>query len=139
MYYTNDTQSRYGGQEQRTMRAQQEREARRRLTEEFVELLCLRPEDGAQWTGTLTDLMEVVHIAYEQGTVRGDDGRAGTFRGLARHICTVLNMTPPDNPRTYATRAAQRKGVREEPFIDRYTWLLFQRGVEHPLMASVRL
>lgn len=135
MYYANNTHDR--DREQKAMEAQQEREARRRLTEEFVELLRLRPEDGARWTGTMMDLMEAAHIAYEQGSLHDEDGHPGSFYSVARRVCLALRVTPPANPHSCATRAAQRKGVREEPFLLRYKWLLFKGGVENPLMKMI--
>lgn len=137
MYYINDTKGRNGGEEQRTMKTQQEKEARRRLTEEFAELLRLRPEDGLRWTGSLYDLMEVAHIAYTQGTIRDAEGCVCTFLELARRICTVLHVAMPRNPRCYATRAEQRKGVRRGPFIERYTWQLFRSRIANPLRSAL--
>lgn len=140
MYYINETQetnNRPGGEREETMRTRQMREARRRLTEEFVGLLRLRPEDGARWTGPVCDLMEAAHIVYGQGTVVDDEGCVCTFAELARRICAVLNVRLPSNPRCAATRAAMRKGVRRGPLIDRYVWQLFHSGIEHPLMRNV--
>lgn len=120
MFYIDKTHGRYGGEAQQAMKAQQMKEARERLTEEFVELLQLSPEDGTRWTGTVTDLVEVVHIAYMQGTVCCDDGAACTFRQLVNTACAILHVKPPCNPRGCAYQAEQRKGVRCRTFLERY-------------------
>lgn len=138
MYYTNNTQSRDNGEKERDMKAQQEKEARTRLTEEFVELLRLRSEDGVRWTGTMMDLMEVTHIAYIQGALHDENGRTSSFYSAARRICDKLQVTPPANPHSYARRAELRKGIRENTFIERYKWLMFKEGVERPLARIVR-
>ena len=62
MIYYNNTHVKAGDESRRAIEARQEREARERITEEFVALLSLDPDEGARWTGTVTDLMEATQI-----------------------------------------------------------------------------
>lgn len=133
MYYIDKTHGRGYGNEQQTMKTQQMKEARERLTEEFVELLGMSPDDGVRWKGTVTDLMEVAHIAYTQGTVCDEDGSTCTFRRLVSRACAILHVKEPHNPGGCAYQAEQRKGVKRAPFIERYARMMFRSGVARPL------
>ena len=132
-FYIDETQNPMRcSEQQRNDRLRRFREARDRLTAEFVDLLMTAPGAGVRWTGTVTDLMEVAHIAYLQGTVCAADGASCTFRQLVERACSVLNVKVPCNPQTCARRASMRKGVRNSPFIDRYV-----RRMERAGMASL--
>lgn len=128
MYYIDKTQSRSCDFQEKTMKAQRMKMARERLTAEFVELLGKSPEDGVRWKGTVTDLVEVAHIAYMQGTVCGIQGSACTFRELVARVCSVLHVKMPHNPQACAYQAAQRKGVRCSPYIERYARKMMMAG-----------
>ena len=128
MYYIDGTQNRSGDHQEQTMRTQRMKMAREWLTAEFVELLAISPEDGARWTGTVTDLVEIAHIAYMQGTVCGVHGSACTFRELVTRVCSVLHVKVPHNPQACAYQAAQRKGVRSSPYIERYARRMMMAG-----------
>ena len=129
MYYIDKTQSRSCDFQEQTMKAQRMKMARERLTAEFVELLAKSPEDGVRWKGTVTDLVEVAHIAYMQGTVCGIQGSACTFRELVARVCSVLHVKMPHNPQACAYQAAQRKGVRCSPYIERYARKMMMAGL----------
>ena len=127
IYYIDGSQSRTCVRTEQTERERQMRLARERLTEEFVELLSIDPEDGTCWTGTVADLVEVAHIAYVQGTVCGGHGTACTFRELVNRACAVLHVKVPRNPRACVYQAARRKGIRSSPYIERYARRLMMR------------
>ena len=100
--------------EKTTMNAQERREAMLRVTADFVKVLN---GETRQWDGTMTDLMEVAHVAYECGTVRDEYGRVLTFTQLAHQACAALHLQPPRNLRQLAYRARNRKGVRKSPIL----------------------
>ncbi len=137
MNYYNDRRSRTDSEEMRAVRTRQMKEARERLTEEFVELLRIDPEDGMRWRGTVADLMEAAHIAYTQGTICDSDGRTCTFCSIAERVCSSLHVKLPANPRGSAYQAGRRKGVRQEAFIDRYVRKIFYSDVDHPLTQEI--
>lgn len=137
MYYIDNITDRHRGEESKTMKTQQTREAREQLTREFVELLRLRPESGVRWTGSTRDLMEATHIVFVQGVVCNADGTTCTFRQLARQACEALHVRLPRYPYACVYQATQRKGVRTGSFIDRYARQLFMAGVEKPLATYV--
>lgn len=129
--------SRGVGLQQNTMKTQQMREARERLTEEFIDMLRMSPDDGVKWTGTMRDLMEAAHVAYIYGTLCDAEGTACTFRALAARACSVLHVAMPRHPSAVAYQGEQRKGVRRRPFIERYAVQMFFSGVERPLSRMI--
>lgn len=122
----------------KAMKAQQTREARQRLSEEFAGLLEISPDEGAVWEGSMSDLMEITHIAYLSGMIADSRGRMCTFDTLASRVCLCMNRRKPTNPRGCAHRAEQRKGVRETMFIERYRRMVFDMEVSKPLETMVR-
>lgn len=121
MYHIEKTHGQYGGASSaNTDKTQHAREARERLTDEFAALLALSPDSGARWKGSVTDLMEITHIAYMQGSVYAADGAPCTFMGLAVEVCAIAHVKTPCNPRACAHQAGLRKGVRRGTFFDRY-------------------
>lgn len=139
MYYIDrTTNARFcGGGQQDTMKTQEVKEARERLTEEFVELLSRSPAAGVRWTGTVRDLMEAAHVAYVNGTVCDAEGCVCTFRALAERACEVLHVSMPRNPSAVAYQGERRKGVRRKPFLERYAVLMFRYDVERPLARMI--
>lgn len=99
MIYYNNTHVKAGDESRRAIEARQEREARERITEEFVALLSLDPDEGARWTGTVTDLMEATHIAYTQGTICDSEGNTCTFTQLVTGICDTLHVAAAQSGR----------------------------------------
>ncbi len=114
------------------------REARKRMTAEFAELLAIAPESGSRWAGTTSDLMEAAHVAYSDASLRDGLGCPRTFKEIVAAVCRSLHVRPPRNPRSLAGRAARRKGVRREPLIDRYCRLTAGDTARRPLLAMVR-
>ncbi len=139
MYYIeneNETRPHECGR-QNTMKTQEVKEARERLTEEFVRIIGVSPDEGVRWRGTVRDLMEAAHVVYTNGTVRNGEGCICTFRELAARACEVLHVNMPGNPSAVAYQGERRKGVRRGPFIERYALQMFRSGVEHPLAAMI--
>lgn len=122
--------------ESEAIKAPQRREARQRLTEEFANLLRLEPQDGARWTGSMTDLVEAAHIVYEQGRICDETGHACSFGRLVSRACRSLNVKEPANPRRTAYKARQRKGIRRESFFTRYCRMV-EAQVAQPLTGEI--
>ncbi len=120
-----------------TLSVQERRSARLRLTEEFIRLLEMKPEDNARWNGTTTDLVEVAHIAYESGRLYKENGTPLTFTELVTSACRILHLKTPSNPRRTAYQARNRKGTRQKTFLERYCMLLYEGHVELPLQKNI--
>lgn len=126
-------------EEQRMARREQERKARQLLTADFYQLLTASPTDNLEWESTVADLMEVVLLAYQEGTIIDENGCPCTFKSLAMLACDILHVKLPRYARRAATEARQRKGVRINSFLERYTRFmtdtaspsLFLRYVKH--------
>lgn len=97
-----------------------QREARVRLTIELLELLEKARKENVRWKGSVTDLMEVVHIAYQTGRVCNPDGSLCQFGDMVSRTCLLLNIRMPVHPRQTAFSAEQRKGVKRDTFFVRY-------------------
>lgn len=120
-------------------RKEQERQARRLLTADLFHLLTAPASDTLVWTSSVADLMEVVLLAYMEGTIIDDNGCPCTFKRMAMQACDRLHVRMPRYARRAATEARQRKGVRVNSFLERYARSmadatspsLFQRCVKH--------
>lgn len=102
-----------------TVRAR--REAEIELTNEVEQLLKDKKNKGKlKWTGTVVDLMELLHIAFSTGIIRDKYGIGITFTRLVSDICRRLGVDKPSNPYECALRGSRRKGVKSTSFMQRY-------------------
>lgn len=113
------------------------RAAREALTREVMALMERQPQEGLHWTGTKTDLLEALHIAYVEGSIVDREGCLCTFSHITAQVCSVLHVSVPHNPRAYVARAACRKGVYRRTFLDRYLYQWHEQGVGQPLHEEV--
>ena len=91
-----------------------------RVIEDMKELLQHREDEGLQWHGTKTDLVEMVHILYESEEVRDEYGVPVAFKALLCRICMILQVKMPRNPCSYLGQARECKGIRRAPLLIRY-------------------
>lgn len=96
------------------------RKAKVRLTEEVSELMGRNADEQLRWTASKVDLMEALYYAYEQGTIRDDEGVPVPFRTMVAQCCQVLHVGAPSNPYEMANRGRLRKGVKHRNFMERY-------------------
>ena len=122
-----------------TMEIHERREARLRLSQEFLNLMNLTPDGGAQWTGTVADLVEAAHVAYECGTICDDSGSAISFKRLVSSVCLSLHVTAPSNPNRTLYQARNRKGTRQTCYFERYCRMMYEMNIEQPMQSSVRV
>lgn len=109
-YYLNDPQR----------EKQLKREAKQRLTNEFVELIMIDHDSSISWNSTTTDLIEMIHVVYQTGRVCNTEGKVCTFKEMISRTCTVLNHKQPQHARQMAYNGENRRGVRNNPFFERY-------------------
>ncbi len=100
---------------------EQERENRRRIIDDMTRLLTHSADEGLQWRGSKTDLLEMVHILYWSDSIRDADGLPATFKNLVCRVCGILHVTVPRNPSQLVCHARRRKGRRVLPLLKRYT------------------
>ncbi|WP_052052888.1 hypothetical protein [Prevotella sp. S7 MS 2] len=95
------------------------------LGKEMEQLLKLSPgHKNYYWKGTTTDLIEMVYDTYMMCELRDRRGCPFTFKHMIHHVCSVLHVYEPRNPRAYVHRARTRKEVRQTAFLDRYAALM---------------
>ena len=90
------------------------------MRSEIIAILALPPAAGYAWKGTTTDLLEVINAVAMSCDLFDESGRRYTFGRLTHDICLRLNRHEPHNPRSYLTKARQRKNLRRPPLMRRY-------------------
>uniref|UniRef100_A0AB33JQ76 RteC protein n=4 Tax=unclassified Prevotella TaxID=2638335 RepID=A0AB33JQ76_9BACT len=106
------------------------------LGKEMEQLLKLTPEHkNYYWKGTTTDLIEMVYDTYMMCELRDRRGCPFTFKHMIHHVCSVLHVYEPRNPRAYVHRARMRKEVRQTAFLDRYAALM--RHDSNPMKSLI--
>lgn len=101
----------------------QRREAQYQLAEEVARLLMNHKErEGLHWKGTMTDLMEALHMTYETGRLTNDEGICVSFLSIVRYVCLLLHVNIPYNPYELAARGTRRKGRQMTSYLDRYLY-----------------
>ena len=118
-----------------TSQSQRMNEAQQHLIKAFVRLIAKKDGRKQRWAGTKTDLLEMAHLAYTFSSVRDEQGRPATFLWMARHVCTNFHLSIPRNPNALVFRSTQRKNAKRAPLLERYCYLLFEKGIEQPLQA----
>ena len=90
------------------------------MRSEIIAILALSPHAGYAWKGTTTDLLEVINAVVMSCELFDENGRRYTFGRLTHAICLRLNRHEPHNPRSYLTKARQRKNLHRPPLMRRY-------------------
>ena len=80
------------------------------MRSEIIAILALSPHAGYAWKGTTTDLLEVINAVVMSCELFDENGRRYTFG----------NRHEPHNPRSYLTKARQRKNLHRPPLMRRY-------------------
>lgn len=124
MFYINKRNARHGGSTQEDSAKERKRTVEEILTDELTGIINCRNGKKTYWRGSITDLMEAVYTAYMSGTVYDDMGQPCSFKQLVHSACLAMHVAEPTNPRSYIYRAQNRKGIRQEPFIQRYGRML---------------
>lgn len=100
----------------------------------------LKEEDHAQWIGTKTDLIEIVHYVYEAQIIRTKEGEPATFRQLVWVFFDRLHAHYNANTLYRLSYMAEsRKGMYMPTMLWRFCWLMFERGISNPLANKVVL
>lgn len=110
--------------EQQLMIKQQRRMAHTKLAQDFCQLLNSPNSPNLHWNSTISDLMEVVLLVFQEGNIVNKTGCPCSFRDMATEICNKLHVKQPRYARRCANQATQRKGVRQCSFLDRYLFTM---------------
>lgn len=133
MFYINKRTTPTDGNNEKAVKEQQKRQTENRLTDELAYILNHAAGKRLRWKDSITDLMEIVYTAYMSGSIYDDSGKPCSFKELVHSTCRALHVTEPSNPRSYIYRAQNRKGIRQEPFINRYSRMLDKTDIVYPL------
>lgn len=119
---------------------EQMEEGKRRMVQIATQWFKLKEEDHAQWIGTKTDLIEIVHYVYEAQIIRTKEGEPATFRQLVWVFFDRLHAHYNANTLYRLSYMAEsRKGMYMPTMLWRFCWLMFERGISNPLANKVVL
>lgn len=104
------------------------------MKSEIVAILALSP-DRYTWKGTTTDLLEAINAVCMGCDLCDVTGRCYSFGRLTHDVCLRLNLHEPHNPRSYLSKARQRRNLHRPPFMRRYELAL--ETVDRPLFRYI--
>ncbi|MBS5527295.1 MAG: hypothetical protein KHX42_03960 [Prevotella sp.] len=139
MFYINKRTVPTEGNSEKAMKEQRKRLTEERLTDELAYILNNAAGKKLRWKDSTTDLMEVVYTAYMSGSIYDDSGKPCSFKELVHSACRALHVPEPANPRSYIYRAQNRKGIRQEPFINRYGRMIYKTDIMFPLRQRLNM
>lgn len=91
---------------------------------------------GVVWTGSRTDLLELVRSAYVAGYVT-ETGRQPTYVALAEAVFRAVGERPVRNPYALARRASERKGVMGRSALERMRTVIELGASVEPLCKEL--
>ena len=94
--------------------------------------------EGLRWTGSRSDLLEALHIAYVYGRLIDEDGQLLTFRAIVDRTCTILHLPGLRNPWATVERAKGRKGMRQTTFFERYCHQRHREPRREPITSLIQ-
>ena len=106
--------------------------ARRHMEEAFAQLLMASPDEGLRWTGTKTDLTEIIYTVYVDAIVRDEEGFPATLRAISERIADNLHVRMPRNLSSKMAKARARR----TRLLERYA-AMRRQGVANPLERYV--
>lgn len=115
-------------------------QARRKMVMEMIvslyrDMLAVH-DTRRRWIGTMTDLMELTHEAWQSDLFVDSHGRRLSFKAMAAHVCHVLHRHKVVNPYSYVEKSRRRK-VSTEPILDRYTHLAIDYRLKNPMYMEM--
>jgi hypothetical protein len=113
-------------------------EAQLQLTSEIAQLLSMQDNERLHWSGSITDIIEALYLAYETRMLCGGNGLPLTFTTMVRCATRLLQLPQLKNPFDTAARGRRRKGILSDNYLTRYRRLL-DEGKSSPLMDSITL
>lgn len=110
-------------------------EAEMLMAEEFVAIT----EHGEvlKWSGSQSDLMEMVYTVYISGLRRDDSGSLMTLTALTKSYFGMMHIKCPSNPHALASRARNRKGSRCSTMLERFCWKHYVKGSRQALIDMI--
>ncbi len=91
-----------------------------------------------EWTGNMTDLVELVHTVWASDEVIDPQGRVCQYNHFLCEICRILGVRCPREFHTLLCHAHRRKGIRVRQLIDRYADIADQHE-EHPIRRFLHI
>lgn len=90
------------------------------IISDMLELLNHTPEEGLRWGSTRRDLMESIHMLYEEEVVTDEYNVPIPYRTLVQRVCDILGEVIPHNPHSYIDQHTQCRGIRRQKLLLRY-------------------
>lgn len=111
-------------------------EGRMMMVEWLLDIITT-DDENIYWTGSMTDLAELVYYLYEKKFMRDGYGYPLSYKCLVKQCFAFFHVAEPTNPFTIAARARRRKGIKQPSLLERFCWLHFRAGKIRPLDEEV--
>lgn len=86
-----------------------QKQAKDAMRNTFVRLMLLQTEGEVQWLGTVSDLVELVHMMWYDGLTIDECGQVLNFSTTVDRLCRRLNLRAPRKPNTVMNNVRKRK------------------------------
>lgn len=97
---------------------------REEITTVVERLMSSNNRGQYQLTGTKTDLIELLHVAYLESGLHEPDGRPARFSYIIDKAFHALDLSIPSNPSKAVTRANAKQGVKSVSAVDRLIYCI---------------
>lgn len=104
----------------------------------FDRIMTADGPSARAWSGTMIDLIELVHIVWMSQRYTDRRGHAMRFIDMVRHVFIVLHCHPVANPYNFVRRAANRKGITGTSVLNRYLALAVNAGIRNPMALDMK-
>lgn len=118
---------------------EQSNQLKQMMRRDLALVLAQTLSDRLHWRGTQTDLVVVCYAACSGAMMLDPESQPMKFTTVVNQVCTMLHTKRPTNPWACLAQARSRKNKYRLPLLERYRQMAFCQGVEHPVLADVRL
>lgn len=86
-----------------------QKEAKDAMKNTFCRLMLLPAAGEVRWLGTVSDLVELVHIMWYDGLTIDEHGQVLNFSTSVNRLCERLGLRAPRKPNTVMNNIRNRK------------------------------
>lgn len=86
-----------------------QKQAKDAMRNTFERLMRLPEDSQVRWLGTVSDLVELVHMMWYDGLTIDEHGQVLNFSTTVNLLCERLNLPSPRKPNTVMNNVRKRK------------------------------
>lgn len=110
----------------------------RNLAQQFLDCINQSEDDNLVWTGTKTNLMELVNYIYDYKMMTDEFGVPLTKTRIAQIVCRKFNVAMPRNLSTYRTNILNNKGLKSTTLLNMAIYSKFHNNTEFLISRFIR-